>query len=47
VRTLRRILPVAADLRPAVYKQLLAAAYDQMVAGTRSEQDRESVDERP
>jgi hypothetical protein len=26
---------------------LLAAAYDQMVAGTRSEQDRESVDERP
>ena len=47
VRTMRRILPVASDMRPEVYRQLLDAAYDKMVAGTRGEQDRESVDERP
>ena len=47
VRTMRRVLPIAADLRPEVYKQLLDDAYDNMVAGTRIEQDRESVDERP
>ena len=46
VRTMRRVLPIAADLRPDVYKQLLDNAYDNMVAGTRSEQDRESIDER-
>ncbi len=40
VRTMRRILPVAADLRPEVYRKLLVAAYDQMVAGTRSKQER-------
>ncbi|MCK5940647.1 MAG: hypothetical protein KAI24_01660, partial [Planctomycetes bacterium] len=46
VRTMRRILPVAADLRPEVYRELLAEAYDRMVAGTRGEQQRDSVDER-
>jgi omega-amidase len=47
VRTMRRVLPIAADLRPDVYKRLLDDAYDNIVAGTRSEQDRESLDERP
>jgi len=46
VRTMRRILPVAADLRPEIYRQMLDAAYDKIVAGTRAERDRESVDER-
>lgn len=46
VRTMRRILPVAADLRPEVYRQLLTDAYDQIVAGTRGEQDRTSLDKR-
>lgn len=40
VRTMRRILPVAADLRPEVYRKLLVEAYDRMVAGTREEQRR-------
>ena len=35
VRTMRRILPVAADLRPEVYRKLMIEAYDRMVAGTR------------
>ena len=38
VRTMRRILPVAADLRPEIYRKLLVEAYDRMVAGTREEQ---------
>jgi predicted amidohydrolase len=46
VRTMRRVLPIAADLRPEVYKQLLANAYDNMVAGTRSKNG-ESINERP
>jgi predicted amidohydrolase len=46
VRTMRRILPVAADLRPEVYRQLLDSVHDKIVAGTRSAQKRESVDER-
>ncbi|MEC7726239.1 MAG: nitrilase-related carbon-nitrogen hydrolase, partial [Planctomycetota bacterium] len=40
VRTMRRILPVAADLRPEVYRKLLVEAYDRMVAGTREEKAR-------
>ncbi|MGC6486179.1 MAG: nitrilase-related carbon-nitrogen hydrolase [Planctomycetota bacterium] len=48
VRTMRRILPVAADLRPEVYRKLLVEAYDRMVAGTREEQRRSAEqDERP
>lgn len=46
VRTMRRVLPVALDLRPDVYKHLLDDDYEQMVAGTRSAQDRESADKR-
>jgi hypothetical protein len=46
VRTMRRVLPIAADLRPEVYKQLLDNAYENMVAGARS-QNSESIDERP
>lgn len=47
VRTMRRILPVAADLRPEVYRQLLDSVHDKIVAGTRGAQKPESVDERP
>ena len=47
VRTMRRILPVASDLRPAVYRQLLDSVHDKIEAGTRSKQVRESVDEGP
>lgn len=35
VRAMRRVLPIAADLRPEVYRDLLDAAYDDIVAGTR------------
>jgi len=43
VRTMRRILPVAADVRPDVYKELLLDAYGRMVAGARA---RDRGDER-
>ncbi|MFN3241775.1 MAG: nitrilase-related carbon-nitrogen hydrolase [Planctomycetota bacterium] len=46
VRTMRRILPVAADLRPEVYQRLLTEAYDGMVAGTRNETDGQQKDAR-
>lgn len=46
VRTMRRILPVARDLRPEIYRALLAEAYDDMVSGTREAQQKESLDER-
>ncbi len=49
VRTMRRILPVAADLRPDVYRRLLDETYERMVAGTREARestDPASVDER-
>ena len=42
VRTMRRILPVASDLRPEVYRKLLVEAYDRMVAGTREVQTKDS-----
>lgn len=42
VRTMRRILPVAADLRPEVYRKLLVEAYDRMVAGTRGQPPRDA-----
>lgn len=46
VRTMRRILPVASDLRPEVYRELFNRVHDKIVAGTREHQKRESVDER-
>ena len=39
---MRRILPVASDLRPEVYRKLLVEAYDRMVAGTREVQTKDS-----
>ena len=38
VRTMRRILPVAADVRPDVYVEMLRISYDAMVAGSREGQ---------
>lgn len=46
VRTMRRILPVASDLRPEVYRELFNRVHDKIVAGTREHEKRESVDER-
>lgn len=47
VRTMRRILPVASDLRPEIYRELFDRVHDKIVSGTRENQKRESVDERP
>jgi len=47
VRTMRRILPVASDLRPSLYRDLITRVHDKIDAGTRDKRDQESVDERP
>jgi len=46
VRTMRRILPVASDLRPEIYRDLLKRVHDKVDAGTRDKQARSSLDER-